>query len=69
MGQSLAYAYLKTIDGDEVMEFSRKSFEKVIETLRFREVQKSDRTIYYVVDNTHLCGINFYREDYFEIVD
>jgi len=68
MGQSIAYAYLKTIDGQEVMEYTKEAFEKVLETLRYRESKKSDRVLYFVTDNTHINGINFFKEDYFELL-
>ena len=69
MTESMAYAYLKTIDGEEVMEFSKEGFDEVLETLRYREIKKSDRTLYFVNDNAHISGINFYKDDYFELLD
>lgn len=64
----MAHAYLKTIDGEEVIEYSKEKFEKVLETLRYREIKKSDRVLYFVNDNAHISGINFYKDDYFEIL-
>lgn len=69
MGQSMAYSYLKTIDGEEVMEYSKEAFEKVMKTLRYREVKKSDRRLYFVKDNAHIEGIKFFKDDYFELID
>ena len=68
MGQTVAYAYLKTIDGEEVMEFKQEEFDHVMQTLRIREVQKSDRVLYFVTDNAHLNRINFFKGDYFELL-
>ncbi|MBN2823798.1 MAG: hypothetical protein JXQ76_00620 [Campylobacterales bacterium] len=67
MGRSMAYAYLKTIDGEEVMEFGEDEFDQALKTLHFREVKKSDRVLYFVTDNAHFNRINFYKGDYFEI--
>ncbi|KIM05635.1 MAG: hypothetical protein KU28_09915 [Sulfurovum sp. PC08-66] len=69
MGQSVAYAYLKTIDGEEVMEFKHEEFEKALTTLHFREVKKSDRVLYFVSENAHFYRINFFKGDYFELLN
>ncbi|MBN2823939.1 MAG: hypothetical protein JXQ76_01340 [Campylobacterales bacterium] len=68
MGQTMAYAYLKTIDGDEVMEFRREEFDQVMETLPIKEVKKSDRVLYFVTDNAFLNRLNFFQGDYFELL-
>jgi len=63
----MAYAYLKTIDGEEVMEFTHKEFTQIMQTLHFREVKKSDRVLYFVSENAHFHRINFFKGDYFEL--
>jgi len=63
------YAYLKTIDGEEVREYSKDSFLDLLPKLTTREVQRSDRKIFYIVDNVTANGIRFFKDDYFEIVD
>ncbi len=67
MGQSMAYAYLKTIDGDEVMEFTHEEFTQAMQVLHYREVKKSDRVLYFVTNNIYLNRINFFKGDYFEL--
>jgi hypothetical protein len=68
MGKSVAYAYLKTIDGEEVMEYSKEQFDNLLKTIKFRTIEKSDRTLYFIADNVKLNGVNYYKDDYFEIV-
>ena len=69
MGKSILYAYLKTIDGEEVMEYTKKEFEDVSKELNFNKVKKHDRTLFFVIDNKHLNKIRFFKDDYFEVVD
>jgi hypothetical protein len=63
------YANLKTIDGDEVNEYSKDEFEDMLSSMKVRKVKKSDRTLYFVKDNIKLNGIKLYRDDYFEVLD
>lgn len=69
MGKSVLYAYLKTIDGEEVMEYTEKEFAEAKEKLNLREVRKHDRTLYFVEDNNHVGTMRFYKDDYIEVVD
>lgn len=62
------YAYYKTIDGEEVREYTKENFEKVIASIKYRVAQKSDRTLYFVTDNAKVNGINFYKDDYLEVI-
>lgn len=67
--QNHAYAHLKTIDGIEVKEYTKPQFESLLEQLKTRIVNKSDRTLHFVLDNTKTHGIQFYKDDYFEVLD
>jgi len=65
----MAYAYLKTIDGDEVVEYTEARFQKTLNAIEFREIKKSDRTLYFVAENNFADGIKLFKDDYFEILN
>jgi hypothetical protein len=69
MLKNIPYAHLKTIDGEEVKEYSKDRFEKVIKDIPHRVSEKSDRTLYFVTENVHVHGTKFYYEDYFEVLN
>lgn len=69
MAEVILYAHLKTIDGDEVMEYSKEEFEELAKELNFRTVKKHDRTLHFVIDNKHVNIIKFFKDDYFEVID
>ncbi len=69
MGKNAHYANLKTIDGDEVNEYTKEEFEDLQSQLNFRVVKKSDRTLFFVIDNAKANGITFYKDDYLEVLD
>ena len=68
MGNYMPYAYLKTIDGEEVREYIKENFEKAISELEYRIAEKNDRTLYFITKNKKVNGIKFYKDDYFEIL-
>lgn len=65
----IPYAYLKTIDGEEVREYTKENFEKTIEKLDYRISEKSDRKLYFINESSFANGIRFFKDDYFEVVD
>jgi hypothetical protein len=68
MKQTMAYAYLKTIDGEEVVEYTEARFHNTLNAIKYREIQKSDRTLYFVAENSFADGIKLFKDDYFEIL-
>lgn len=68
MGSFIPYAYLKTIDGEEVREYIIENFEKAISKLKYRIIEKNDRTLYFITENNKVNGINFFKDDYFEVL-
>jgi hypothetical protein len=68
MEHYIPHAYLKTIDAEEVREYTKNAFKSALAQLKYREVKKSDRTLYFVSDNAHVDGIRFFRDDYFEVL-
>lgn len=67
MNKTVVFAYLKTIDGEEVMEHSKREFDAVVNAVSFRKVTKSDRTLYFVKDTMKYNGIKYFKDDYFEV--
>jgi hypothetical protein len=65
----IPYAYLKTIDGGEVKEYTQEAFESAVKEIETRVVEKSDRTLYFVTQNCTINGIKFYKDDYFEVLN
>jgi len=64
----IPYAYYKTIDGEEVREYTKENFEIVLENVQYRIAEKSDRTLYFITDNAKVNGIKFYKDDYLEVL-
>ncbi len=69
MQHYIPYAYLKTVDGEEVREYIKENFEKALVQLEVNEIQKSDRTLYFITKNADVNGIKFFKNDYFEVID
>jgi len=62
----MTHMYLKTIDGDEVFEFEKDLFDKIIKSIEFKKIKRHDRTLYLVKKDTKCCHINFLQDDYIE---
>ena len=67
MSNSKIYANLKTGNGDPIREYIKENFDKVMNELEYRTVEKNDRTLYFVTKTTKINGINFYGGDYLEV--
>lgn len=67
MGNFIPYAYLKTIDGEEVREYTKENYEKAIAELEYKVAEKNDRILYFVTKNKKVNGISFFKDDYFEV--
>lgn len=68
MSLFIPHAYLKTIDGEEVREYSKENFEKAMKELDCRVAEKSDRTLYFIKESKTINGITFYKDDYLEVL-
>lgn len=67
MIKPIAYAYLKTIDGEEVMEYTKEEFENLSQQVKFKKITKSDRSLYFLIDTTSYNNIKYFKNDYFEV--
>jgi len=67
MIKPIAYAYLKTIDGEEIMEYTKKEFENLFKQVKFKKIIKSDRALYFLIDTTSYNNMKYFKNDYFEV--
>jgi len=67
MIKPIAYAYLKTIDGEEVMEYTKNEFENLVKQVKFKKITKSDRALYFLIDTTYYNNMKYFKNDYFEV--
>lgn len=62
------YAALKTIDAEPIKEYTKENFDKLMDVLEYKTVEKSDRFLHFATKNTKVGGITIFATDYLEVI-